>query len=100
MLIGWLFTDLQCGGTERSHRPGGLSSFATRDRTQVGQEDRRGDAEDDGNDDGCGLIIAGGTVGGSILGAGGVSVVSVMVLRAMGEWRTKLDAEVTPEPRA
>ena len=82
MLVGWRFADLQCGGGERVVIVGRpvLSGTA-------------GSPDDDGG--GCGLIIGAGTIGGALIGAGGVAVVSVMALRAMGEWRTRLDTEVT-----
>ncbi len=35
----------------------------------------------------CGTPIGAGALGGGVLGAGGVAVVAVLVLRAMGEWQ-------------
>jgi len=35
----------------------------------------------------CGTPIGVGALGGGVLGAGGVAVVAVLVLRAMGEWQ-------------
>jgi hypothetical protein len=66
-LIGWSVTDLQCGPEER---PG---------------------AEAQADDDGCGTIAGLGAVAGAVIGAGGVAVVAVLVLRAMAEWRRDLD---------
>jgi hypothetical protein len=37
-----------------------------------------------------------GAVGGAVVGAGGTGVVSVLVLRAMSEWRKDLDVEEPP----
>ncbi len=36
----------------------------------------------------CATIGGLGALGGALIGAGGVAVVAVLVLRAMGEWRT------------
>ncbi len=87
MLVGWRFADLQCGGGERVVIVGRPVPVGT-----------SGSPDDDGG--GCGLIIGAGTIGGAVIGAGGVAVVSVMALRAMGEWRTKLATEVTPSAQA
>jgi hypothetical protein len=84
-LIGWSVTDLQCGGGATS---GGGA------RTEVATP----------ADDGCTAWSAGGALIGSVAGAGGVGVVSVLVLRAMAEWRRTLEVEElprgsTPPPR-
>ncbi len=70
-VIGWSVTDLQCG------------------------PERRAGAEQavDEDDDGCGTIAGIGAVVGAVVGAGGVAVVAVLVLRAMAEWRRDLDVE-------
>jgi hypothetical protein len=72
-VIGWSVTDLQCGPDER---PG------------VEQE-----VEDD-----CGTVMGLGAVAGGVIGAGGVAVVAVLVLRAMAEWRRDMDLEEEPVP--
>jgi hypothetical protein len=67
-LIGWAVTDLQCGPPRDT--PG-----AERD---------------------CTVWNGLGGVTGAGLGAGGTGVVSVLVLRAMAEWRKDLDVEEPP----
>ena len=76
-LIGWSVTDLQCGPDERpgAERPA-----------------------DEG--DGCGTVEGIGTVVGAVVGAGGVAVVTVLVLRAMAEWRRDLDVRDQGPPPA
>lgn len=82
-LIGWAVADLQCGadpsgppapGTARSQSP-----------------------PDDG---GCGTVAGLGALVGSVIGAAGVAVITVLVLRAMAEWRRQLPLEedVAPSP--
>jgi hypothetical protein len=73
-LIGWSFTDLQCGGP-----PG--------DRTEESRVD-----------EGCTTWAAVGGLVGATVGAGGVGIVAVLVLRAMAEWRRTLDVEGPPPP--
>lgn len=70
-LIGWSVTDLQCGGLAKE--PG-----------------------EEVVDDGCTAWSAGGALVGAVAGAGGVGIVSVLVLRAMGEWRRTLDVDELP----
>ena len=53
-------------------------------------------AIDQDSGSGCQLIIAGGTIAGAAIGASGIAVVSVLVLRAMGEWRKELAIEPDP----
>jgi hypothetical protein len=74
-VIGWSVVDLQCGSP---------------DRPAAEQE-----ADDD---DGCDPLMGVGAVGGAVLGAGGVAVVAVLVLRAMAEWRRDMDLEEEPAP--
>ena len=45
------------------------------------------------DESGCDTWAGGGAVAGAIVGAGGVAVVSVLVLRAMAEWRRELELE-------
>ena len=47
------------------------------------------DLETDGN----GLLSGIGAIVGGILGAAGVAVIAVLVLRAMGEWRAQQERE-------
>ena len=47
------------------------------------------DLETDGN----GLLAGIGAVVGGVLGAAGVAVIAVLVLRAMGEWRAQQERE-------
>ena len=74
-IIGWSVADLQCGPDER---PG---------------------AERPADDD-CDAVVGLGAVVGAAVGAGGVAVVAVLVLRAMAEWRRDLevDDELPPPP--
>jgi hypothetical protein len=74
-VIGWSVVDLQCGSPDR---PG------------VEQQ-----ADDD---DGCDSLTGVGAVVGALVGAGGVAVVAVLVLRAMAEWRRDMDLEDEPAP--
>jgi hypothetical protein len=74
-LIGYSIADLQCG----SRTPPGESAPAA-------------------DDDDCTLVEGLGAVGGAVVGAGGVAVVAVLVLRAMAEWRRELEVEGPPEP--
>jgi hypothetical protein len=73
-LIGWSVTDLQCGPEERPA------------------------AEAQADDDGCTTISGIGAVVGAVIGAGGVAVVAVLVLRAMAEWRRDLDLAEEGDP--
>jgi len=73
-LIGWSVTDLQCG------------------------PDRGTAAADAPHDDsGCQTWSGVGGLVGAMAGAGGTGVVSVLVLRAMAEWRRDLDVEEPPD---
>ncbi len=85
-LIGWSVTDLQCGGTARAPLP--VERPLTTGTTTVAAD----------GDSGCTTWSAGGALVGSVLGAGGVGIVAVLVLRAMGEWRRDLDVEAVPQP--
>jgi hypothetical protein len=73
-LIGWSVTDLQCG------------------------PERRAGAEAQADDDGCDTVNGLGAVAGAVIGAGGVAVVAVLVLRAMAEWRRDLDLAEEGDP--
>lgn len=75
-LIGYSVADLQCGTDE------------------LPAEER----PVDGDDEDCSTIEGIGALGGAVLGAGGVAVIAVLVLRAMAEWRRELDVEEPPAP--
>ena len=72
-VIGWSVVDLQCGSPDR---PGAEQQA----------------------DDGCDTLMGIGAVGGAVVGAGGVAVVAVLVLRAMAEWRRDMDLEEEAAP--
>jgi hypothetical protein len=74
-LIGWSVTDLQCGND---------------DDPQVAIEAGRSPRA---NEEGCTAWAGAGAVVGGAVGAGGTAVVSVLVLRAMAEWRRELELE-------
>lgn len=74
-LIGWSVTDLQCGND---------------DNAQVAIAHHRDPRAGEG---GCKLWAGGGGVVGGAMSAGGTAVVSVLVLRAMAEWRRELELE-------
>src|SRR3954447_25386452 len=71
-LIGWSVTDLQCGND---------------DDPQVAIQAGR---NPDAGEGGCAAWAGAGAVVGGAMGAGGTAVVSVLVLRAMAEWRREL----------
>lgn len=71
-LIGYGVVDVQCG------------------RTSLPPAEFRADGEGQPPPAGdCGTAIGLGMVAGGMLGAGGVAVIVVLVLRAMGEWRAR-----------
>jgi hypothetical protein len=74
-LIGWSVTDLQCGND---------------DDPIVAEEQGR---DPDEGEEGCTTWAAGGAAVGAVFGAGGIAIVSVLVLRAMAEWRRELELE-------
>lgn len=85
-LIGWSVVDIQCGPSDVV-----VIDQASRTTELVEQADA-------GDDSGCdGWAAAGGFVG-ALVGAGGVGIVSVLVLRAMAEWRRNLDVDEPPLP--
>lgn len=89
-LIGYAVTDLQCG------TPEAVVELGPDGRPVPGAVPQRD--EDDAA--GCRTLAAVGGLVGAAVGAGGVAVVSVLVLRAMAEWRRELeiddDEEVGP----
>lgn len=85
-LIGYSVTDLQCGPATRVEVGGGTTAIVTEQASDIGV----------GEDEGCGTATGLGAVGGAVVGAGGVAVVAVLVLRAMAEWRKELDVGAHP----
>lgn len=74
-LIGWSVTDLQCGN----------------DDDPIAAEEQGRDPDE--GEGGCTTWAAGGALAGATIGAGGTAIVSVLVLRAMSEWRRELELE-------
>lgn len=83
-LIGYAITDLQCGTPEAAvqldadGRPVDGAAVPERDPDDAA---------------GCRTLAAVGGLVGAAVGAGGVAVVSVLVLRAMAEWRKELEID-------
>ena len=90
-LIGWSVADLQCGG-------GDQVLVLPEDPDDSVVTTVPADDADDGDDDGCGTVVGLGAVVGAVLGAGGVGIVAVLVLRAMAEWRRELAVDDEEEP--
>lgn len=90
-LIGYAVTDLQCG------TPEAVVELGPDGRPVPGAAVPQRDEDDAA---GCRTLAAVGGLVGAAIGAGGVAVVSVLVLRAMAEWRRELelddDEEVGP----
>lgn len=88
-LIGYAITDLQCGTPEAAVEldAGGKPI----DGAAVPERDPNDAA-------GCRTLAAVGGLVGAVVGAGGVAVVSVLVLRAMAEWRKELEIDEDDEP--
>ena len=74
-LIGWSITDLQCGNDDNP-----------KEAIAEGRDPNEGEG-------GCSTWAAGGAAVGGVFGAGGTAIVSVLVLRAMAEWRRELELE-------
>lgn len=74
-LIGWAVTDLQCGNDDDP-----------REAAAAGRDPEEGE-------DGCQAWSGAGALVGGAFAAGGTAVVSVLVLRAMAEWRRELELE-------
>jgi hypothetical protein len=74
-LIGWSVTDLQCGNDDDPQIA-----------IEAGHSPRA-------HEEGCTAWAGAGGVVGGAFGAGGTAVVSVLVLRAMAEWRRELELE-------
>ena len=74
-LIGWSVTDLQCGND---------------DDPRIAEAEG---VDPDEGEEGCTTWAAGGGAVGAVVFAGGTAIVSVLVLRAMAEWRRELELE-------
>jgi hypothetical protein len=88
-LIGWSVTDLQCGSS--AHGTVVIGSTSTTAPATTTTTTPKAD------DSGCSTWNAGGSLLGAVVGAGGTAVVSVLVLRAMAEWRRDLDVDEAPD---
>lgn len=87
-LIGYAVTDLQCGTPE-------VAVELDADGQPV---DGAAVPERDPDDAaGCRTVAAVGGLVGAAIGAGGVAIVSVLVLRAMAEWRRELEIDDADE---
>lgn len=84
-LIGWSVADLQCGG-------GDAVVVLPRDADEAASTTLTTLPPAEG-DEGCTTIAGLGGLGGAVIGAGGVAIVAVLVLRAMAEWRKELVEE-------
>lgn len=83
-LIGYAVTDLQCGTPEAAVQ---LDVDGRPVRGAAIPEREPNDAA------GCRTLAAVGGLVGAAVGAGGVAIVSVLVLRAMAEWRKELEID-------
>jgi hypothetical protein len=76
---------------------GGLIGYSVAD-LQCGSDEERTGEEAAPADEDCSTIEGVGGLVGAVTGAGGVAIVSVLVLRAMAEWRRELDVDEPPAP--
>lgn len=82
-LITFAIVDLQCGSDDgRGARIVGAAPAGSASTPPRGA--------DGGTDGGCDLVAGASGLLGAVLSAAGVSVISVLVLRAMAEWRRNL----------
>lgn len=94
-LIGYAVTDLQCGTEGTVVVPAEPVEGETEvppttvDRETTSATER-----------GCGVAVGVGGFVGALLGAGGVAIVAVLVLRAMAEWRRELELDDPPGTQA
>ena len=82
-LIGYSVADLQCGSDEE--RRGAVVEETAPAPAPAPDED-------------CSTIEGAGALVGALVGAGGVAIIAVLVLRAMAEWRRELDVGEPPAP--
>jgi hypothetical protein len=87
-LIGYAITDLQCGTPEVA---------VERDADGLPVRGAAVPERDPDDAAGCRTVAAVGGLIGAAVGAGGVAVVSVLVLRAMAEWRRELEIDEDAE---
>ena len=90
-LLTFAIVDLQCAGDGAGARQ--VLGEAAPGAPSAGQ--RQPPAA---GDRGCDLVAGGAGLLGAVASAGGVSVVSVLVLRAMAEWRRDLVLHDVPAP--
>ena len=83
-LIGYAITDLQCG------TPDAAVELDEDGQPVAGAAIPERDPDDAA---GCRTLAAVGGLVGAAVGAGGVAIVSVLVLRAMAEWRRELEID-------
>jgi hypothetical protein len=83
-LIGYAVTDLQCGTPEV------VVPLDDAGQPVPGAQVPERDEDDEA---GCRTLASIGGLVGAALGAGGVAIVSVLVLRAMAEWRRELEVD-------
>ncbi|MCU1375145.1 MAG: hypothetical protein JWO68_2431 [Actinomycetia bacterium] len=88
-LIGWSVTDLQCGSGNPKIVIGATTSTTAPVTTTT--------TTPKADESGCSSWNAGGALVGALVGAGGTAIVSVLVLRAMAEWRRDLDVDEAPD---
>jgi hypothetical protein len=89
-LIGYSVTELQCRPTRTVVVDPDGAPTAGRTATTAPPA-----ADDRGDDGGCPVLAGAVGLGGAALAAGGVAVIAVLVLRAMGEWR-QVEADTGP----
>jgi hypothetical protein len=83
-LIGYAVTDLQCGTPE---------VVVPLDADGRPDPDAQVPERDEDDEAGCRTLASVGGLVGAAIGAGGVAIVSVLVLRAMAEWRRELEVD-------
>ena len=83
-LIGYAVTDLQCGTPE---------VVVPLDADGRPEPDAQIPERDEDDEAGCRTLASVGGLVGAAIGASGVAIVSVLVLRAMAEWRRELEVD-------
>jgi hypothetical protein len=92
-LIGYAVVDLQCGTEGSVVVPVEAAPDQPPETVPATPSPRPSPTER-----GCGVAVGLGALVGALVGAGGVAVVSVLVLRAMSEWRRELEVDDPPGP--